>query len=682
MPPTTTRRRHPRDRAIVTARPWRDPSLPTSRPDGGPTIPKTRRNAALDGLRGLAVIAVMAYHVVPRPFTGGWLGVDIFLVLSGFLICTMLLREQSRTGRIDYRNFLVRRARRLLPGLALMLLAVLALSHFLEASGRRRTVAIDVVSSALQVSNWRLILNNESYFANISVPSPIRHTWSLGAQEQFYILFPLVLTFFVFRLSSWRARIGVFVGLGALSLWRMIDMYVPETDPSRVYFGTDTRLFELLIGAVAAMVLWRRGQTTRVGRGRGGRGWSRRRERQIGWLGLLSLLTIVVLMFTVSEFSPWLFQGGLAGIALLAVVIITAATSAVPNVMKDLLAHRFLIKAGDMSYSLYIWHWPVITFLALGLPSSSNTTRQLLAVVLTIVISYVSFTYVEDPIHKKGLAALVPSRPRVGPRLAVLSWPAILVGAAILGTTTAGAGTSDLQVDIPATPVAAPEGAPKRNVVLVGASTAHNIYDRRHPDDAPDLQLSQVTSFGCTTYLRDELDGQRIRQDSADCQRFRERWTNAIERVEDPTVVHFLPTRLFADFRVDGQVHSPGSPGHDAVVRGILDEFVDRARAAGATRIGIVDIACHERPDFGASVTVARSNDMGLTRHLDSVVSVWAKAQGVGLIETYPLLCAGDTYHDSINGVQLYDDGLHYSHESSPLMWRWMAPRIREIAAG
>lgn len=141
------------------------------------------RNGALDGLRGLAVIAVMAYHVVPDPFTGGWLGVDIFFVLSGFLICAMLLREQQRSASIDYTRFLIRRARRLLPGLILMLLAILAAALVYESAGRRKDVSIDVLSSLFQVSNWRLILANESYFAKVSVPSPIRHTWSLGVQE-------------------------------------------------------------------------------------------------------------------------------------------------------------------------------------------------------------------------------------------------------------------------------------------------------------------------------------------------------------------------------------------------------------------------------------------------------------------------------------------------------------------
>ena len=140
------------------------PSTEAPNPSSETGLAATRgnRNGALDGLRGLAVIAVMAYHVVPNPFTGGWLGVDIFFTLSGFLICAMLLRELDRSSSINYQRFLVKRARRLLPGLFLMLLAILAAANIYESAGRRKEISIDVMSSLLQVSNWRLILANES----------------------------------------------------------------------------------------------------------------------------------------------------------------------------------------------------------------------------------------------------------------------------------------------------------------------------------------------------------------------------------------------------------------------------------------------------------------------------------------------------------------------------------------
>ncbi|TXJ04113.1 MAG: acyltransferase [Aeromicrobium sp.] len=242
------------------------------------------RNGALDGLRGLAVIAVMAYHVVPNPFTGGWLGVDLFFVLSGFLICAMLLREHDRTDAIDYKRFLIRRARRLLPGLILMLIAVLTAASIFEYAGRRKHVAIDVLSSFFQVSNWRLILANESYFANVSVPSPIRHTWSLGVQEQFYFIFPLVLLFLFKKARTWNTILLVLAVIGGVSFWRMLDLYVPGTDPSRVYFGTDTRLYELLIGVIGAIWLHRRTQRAASGRARGPRGWGRQANNSSAFL--------------------------------------------------------------------------------------------------------------------------------------------------------------------------------------------------------------------------------------------------------------------------------------------------------------------------------------------------------------------------------------------------------------
>nr|AGC72507.1 acyltransferase family protein [uncultured bacterium A1Q1_fos_2059] len=643
------------------------------------------RNGALDGLRGLAVIAVMAYHVVPNPFTGGWLGVDLFFVLSGFLICAMLLREHDRTDAIDYKRFLIRRARRLLPGLILMLIAVLTAASIYEYAGRRKHVAIDVLSSFFQVSNWRLILANESYFANVSVPSPIRHTWSLGVQEQFYFIFPLVLLFLFKKARNWNMILLILLVVGGVSFWRMLDLYVPGTDPSRVYFGTDTRLYELLIGVIGAIWLHRRTKRAASGPARGPRGWGRQGEQVIGVLGLVALATIVYWMFTVNEFSPWLFQGGLALIGVMTLVMVVAATSPLPNAMTKLLANKPLMVVGDQSYSLYIWHWPVIVYLIWIMPNSSELSRQIAAVVITIVISTLSHRLVERPIHQHGLRAFVKYRPQGGKVLAIASVVTVLAGSGLLYVSNGPAGSDSVTVRVPADPYygkdreSIPDFYPRQTVVLVGASTAVGLAERGLVNETPDLYVYSSASVGCTTYLREAVKAEGEGPDREACIEFRKSWQEAIEIRNDPLVVLLLHTRLLGDFYVDGQAYGPGTPEHDDVVRGILAEFKEKSLEAGARKVAIVNMACHERPDFGNIPSVTRSNSMELTRNLNELIADWAQVNDVAVFDQYSVLCDGDTYYDSVNGKALYDDGLHYTEDSAPIIWQWLAYEIRRL---
>ena len=223
-----------------------------------------RHLPALSGLRALAVLGVMAYHLQLGWASGGYLGVDLFFVLSGFLITTLLLEEWVATAAINLAAFWSRRARRLLPALFLV---VLALAVYLvanaEFAGPGANGAIDLsalrgdaIATLLYVGNWHAIYAHQSYFAQFSSPSPLQHTWSLAIEEQFYLVWPLLLAL-VLRASrrSWR-QVGlgltVVVGLGSAAL--MALLFHPGADPTRIYYGTDTRLFDLMAGAAVAFV--------------------------------------------------------------------------------------------------------------------------------------------------------------------------------------------------------------------------------------------------------------------------------------------------------------------------------------------------------------------------------------------------------------------------------------------
>ncbi|MEI2641934.1 MAG: acyltransferase [Candidatus Nanopelagicales bacterium] len=250
---------------------------------------------ALDGLRALAVIAVMLYHGGSSWLGGGFLGVDVFFVLSGFLITTLLLLEHERTERLDLVAFWGRRARRLLPALFLVLVAVLLYGAFLTGEAAA-TIRSDALATLFYVSNWWFIASGNSYFAQFQDPSPLTHTWSLAIEEQWYLLLPLVL---VLLLPKLRSRRPLAIALGALSLLSAVEMAWlanPATDASRVYYGTDTRLQSLLVGATLAAVLTP--------------GVLERLRVPAKWVGPAALVAVVALMVLLDERTTWLYDGG------------------------------------------------------------------------------------------------------------------------------------------------------------------------------------------------------------------------------------------------------------------------------------------------------------------------------------------------------------------------------------
>ena len=640
---------------------------------------RLRHRPALDGLRGLAVASCLTYQMIPREFAGGWLGIDMFLTLSGFFIASMLLQEQRATGRVDYWRFIRRRGRRLLPGHLTLLLGTVVLTWWLMPVGRWQSTAGDIAASVVEMVNWRFISAEQSYFNNISLPSPLRHMWSLSVQEQYYVVFPLVLLVLSRFVRSRHGRVTFFVGLIALSLWRMHSLYEPGTDPSRVYFGTDTRIFEVLIGVVGAYLLSERAFAH--SRGRRHRGWLTRWDRSLGWAGLASLALLFWFMTHLSERSPWLFQGGLAVVCLLTMVAIMAASSPRTNLLQRILSWAPLRWVGRMGFSLYIWHWPLVVFTALAHPTWPVWQQHVVSMTLTVAIAYLSNRFIETPIHLRGLRGWLRGWPRLRTVLVVGVVPAILVGALQLHARalTQGATGSGLDLALPA-PAYTP-GTQALPVVVLGNSIAAGLAGRGSAERFPDLRVDLVASLGCDPYVRDNRQGPDPVPPSVECIAWRDDWPARIRGAERPYVLYVVSPNLLPDFRAaDGSWTAPGSVEHDRVVRGVLDEIRERARGGGAGGFGIANLACHSRADLGGNLLVSRSNDIQTVRHLDALVLDWAVAHRVRVFDTYGALCPGDTYYPSVNGVQLYDDTVHYSFQSAPMVFDWLAPQLQAAA--
>jgi peptidoglycan/LPS O-acetylase OafA/YrhL len=361
-----------------------------------------RHLPALDGLRALAVAGVFAYHLGWGGATGGYLGVDLFFVLSGFLITTLLLEERALTGRVRLGAFWARRARRLLPALFL-LVAVIALYVVLDGrfggTGAAASVNLsglrgDALATLFYVANWHAIFSHQSYFAQFAASSPLKHTWSLAIEEQFYLVWPLVLLVLLkVSRGAWR-RVGLIVAVaGALgSAALMSALYHSAADANRVYYGTDTHLFDMFGGIALAMLVAARPQP-------GPR--ARRLLHLAAPICAVALGVCWVRAGTGSGLVPsWMYRGGFLLCAALAAVVIADVRQVQHGPLGQVLSVRPLRYIGRISYGLYLWHFPVIVYLTPERLGISGIALNALRVGVTLLFASLSYRFVENPIRR------------------------------------------------------------------------------------------------------------------------------------------------------------------------------------------------------------------------------------------------------------------------------------------
>lgn len=428
----------------VAGSPWDDI------PDGGsdplqrsPAPPETRESTqagsgaaggrlphqpALDGLRGLAVAAVVLYHGAAadriewlEPYTkGGYLGVSAFFTLSGFLICSLLLTERSRSGAVSLRAFWRRRARRLLPAVLLLLGAVVVLTPLVGTASQLDHLPGDVWSSLFYVTNWHFVLEGSDYASQFSgAPSPLRHLWSLSVEEQWYLLVPLA----ALGVAALRRRRVLFASRRSLA-WALLAASLAGTAwlawisgggwDNRSYMGTDTRLAEMGIGALAAALL---APGLRVP---GRLAQIARAAAPVLILGLLTAWALVPID------SPWLFRGGLPLHALAVALLMVAAVQS-SGFARRLLAVGWLTALGRISYGVYLFHWPILWWLTPERAHLPPTATLALQIALTLLVAWLSFQLLESPIRHRG--ALRGGR---GARVGVAAVVAVAVAVAVL----------------------------------------------------------------------------------------------------------------------------------------------------------------------------------------------------------------------------------------------------------
>ncbi|MCY7779802.1 acyltransferase family protein [Bacillus haynesii] len=352
----------------------------------------------LDGLRAFAVLAVIAYHLNMSWADGGFIGVDIFFVLSGYLITSIILPAYGNDISLTFRDFWVRRIRRLLPAATIMIFATVIWVALFNRE-LMHTVRGDAISSLLYVSNWWFIFHDLSYFDSFGSPSPLKNLWSLAIEEQFYFIWPIILLLGIYIFKK-RERLAAAVVLCALcsAIWMSI-LYVPGGDPSRVYYGTDTRAFELLIGCALALV-WPMKRLS-------GNRLPNSLKHALHGTELAAFALLMVCICFVDEFSPFLYHGGMLLISIIAAILI-ACVSHPSSFLGFALSVKPLRWIGKRSYGIYLWHYPVIV-LSTPVQEIGNPVYWHVAikVAVTFILAELSYRFIEKPIRKDGFKPFV-----------------------------------------------------------------------------------------------------------------------------------------------------------------------------------------------------------------------------------------------------------------------------------
>jgi peptidoglycan/LPS O-acetylase OafA/YrhL len=680
----------------------------------------------LDGIRAVAVLGVMLYHGGAPLASGGFLGVNMFFVLSGFLITSILLGEWARQLTIRLGNFWTRRARRLLPALLLMLTGVAAYARFFATPGEFASLRLDSLATLFYVANWHFILGGTSYFSATAQPSPLSHMWSLAIEEQFYIVWPpvvLVLLHLGRRLRpSWRL-VPVLAAsvLGALaSAADMRWSFLHGASVTRLYEGTDTRCQDILVGAALAtgMAIWARRRRsvpipvpdlddiefTRVHPSVGTVGLGtpagarrdilRRRGPSIkpitAWelsggavrlimqvAGWAALAFLIVLWDRLSGPTGFLFGGGELVVAVAVAVLLFAVVTAQAGSLARALANPLFVYLGKISYGLYLWHFPL--FLLLDAERMHLYGLPLLAVRIgaTVVVATASYYLVELPIRQGRMVTLAEWRGWLITSGAFLGVVAVTV-AATLPSTAEAAG--------PPVSVGTTSTAPPVRVAILGDSVAWRLgfaLLADQPQQAYDIDIDNGAIVACgvvrsISYMAhgvvDPMASQCNTSSPASAQ-WPAQWAGNIDEFR-PNVVLILAGRWEVMNReIDGRWTHIGEPDFDAILRRSLEQAVQVASSRGADVVMLTS-PCFDSGEQPNGLAWPEDSATRLALYNDMVRSVAAEYPATVRVEDFDaMICPGGVYTTNLDGVQLRDgDGVHIV--PTPAAGQWLAGHI------
>ena len=673
----------------------------------------------LDGVRAIAVSAVVVFHLGATWLTGGFLGVDVFFTLSGFLITSILLTEFYARGRIDIKNFYLRRARRLLPALFTMLAAITLLT-WLFARDEMYRLRGDVIAALTYCTNWTQIVWNRGYFDQLGRPSLLQHLWSLAVEEQFYVLWPLILVAGLAMRKRW-AVLAIPVVLTAVSLLLMAAMFHAGQDPARVYYGTDTHISPMLIGATLAIIVGMRRNAGLDQERRGGR-------LAADIAALIGLLGLAWAALHINYFSAGLYQGGYLLVGIGSAALIYAAARA-GTLTARLLGWAPLVWIGQRSYAIYLWHWPILMLSRPGVdvhwPKPIVIALQVAAM---LIASDLSFRYIERPIRSRGFLNFL----RGGADAAQRSHSAHTGGSR---SVTTGAVLTGVLALVAATLVTAPSAAPagiqvdhSKRITIKIPSTSPTKHPRKHhhhsgthshsasPSPSPStsvvaqqppfprpvrvsffgdsqgmtllinkpnglqnaLTLSDSTVEGCGVLLGTIHSETGYSRDlSSDCGSWPQQWTtNAARNKPQIAVVEIGAWDVFDD-TLNGQTMKFGSSAWDHYFSSQMAKAIKILTDSGA-QVALMGVPCYRPIAAGGLPLLPERGDDSRTRHINTLLAQAAAAnpQRVFMIHPPSAFCN----NPSIAKNTAYRwDGTHYYIPGAALVFRVITPQLLAI---
>lgn len=639
---------------------------------------------ALDGLRGLAVAGVVAFHAGFERMVGGYLGVSTFFTLSGFLITSLLVAEARRTRSVSLRRFWTRRFRRLLPAALVTLLGVVVLFGPLVATpDQRATMPADVIASVADVANWRFILSGSSYGDLFVAPSPVLHFWSLSIEEQFYVVFPVAL------LGVWLAAKGrrrtVGLAIAALFAFTVLEPWIFDMSVDRVYFGTDTRAPELLAGALVALALTNRQWRLRLVR-------RPRWRRTAALCGGIALAVQLWAWWALPQSTEWLYRGGLAAYAVLTCAVLVAAT--LPRgPLVSALSSVPLRWLGARSYGIYLIHWPIfLTFRQLW-PDLSRPASTALAVSVTLVLAELSLRFIESPVRlgrwpKPGhvlrtavagmavvaIAALLPLPGDDGPRTTDFDQAASEFRE--LGRRDPPSTTAPPSEEGVAAATTIPPSPPV--VGIFGDSTALAVgmgYSAWLEESGTRTRVVGDAELGCGISRFDRRRDDSVVERSQLCASWPQRWGKVIDGERPDVVVLDSSVWEIADAQLPGQREwkAIGDPEVDEFVKRELLEAVDLLGRDGALVLVMTWPEYGSWADDGRPDAVSRQTQPKRMRRMHEILAEVVEARP-GKAQ---LLDFAEWFGDRAQDRRWRADGTHFLAEDFADIARdWFGPEI------
>jgi len=650
---------------------------------------------SLDGIRAFSVIAVMLYHANIAWLPGGFLGVEVFFVVSGFLITSLLIEERESTQHIDLKQFWIRRARRLLPALVVMLAATAVCVAF-YATDSAPDFRRDVLPSLGYFSNWwQIFAVDTPYFAASSLPV-LRHLWSLAVEEQWYLIWPLLFTF-IFGAKWMRPKISgaLLIGCSGTIMLATAFRFAQdnETRTNFLYLSTVTRSSGLLLGAAVALLWrpWRKTPTRLV----------LARSLFADVLAIASIVVIGVLMATVHVADARLYQGGLAATTIASAVVVAVVMRPNGVFVQKFFSQELFVEIGRRSYGLYLWHWPI--FVVAHARDSGN--RLAVAIAVTAIINEFVYQFVEIPTRQGALGNWWRNRPQLSAmrrRLPVLIAAVVVASLGVTGVKVVGIEARDLAIDtstanvifsVPTT-VASASSLPAastttttiaklpRTMLIVGDSQAHALALNKPSGIEETFVIADGSIDGCGIYDRGVGVGGtngNFRRNFANCEGFETSWTKSASKARADVALVVIGAWEVLDLKINGFTFAFNTSPADTIFRTQMKRGIDALRATGAT-VALLEVACMRPVDSkgGPVPALPQRGDDARTRHLNDLMREIAAPEddGVFFVSGPKEWCTDPTISTSLSYRW---DGVHAYKPGAKLIFETIATSILQL---